>query len=114
MKLYGIKNCDTVKKARKWLESQSLDYTFIDLKVVELEATQLESWLEQGQGAPLINTRGTTFRKLSDEDKTTLTQESINVALLIKQPTLLKRPVLVTEDTVEIGFKAERYQSLFS
>ncbi len=119
MKLYGIKNCDTVKKAQKWLDDQHIDYTFIDLKQYTLTEKNIQNWLTNGQGSALINTRGTTFRQLEIQQKKLLKKENLNndtqvIKLLINKPTLIKRPILEKADHIEIGFTIERYQLLFS
>lgn len=118
MKLYGIKNCDTVKKAKKWLNSNNIEYTFVDFKTEYIDTSDLKTWLTQGQGAALVNTRGTTYRKLTDDEKANLTatseKQNIDFALLSEQPTLIKRPVLVVNGHIEIGFSISRYEQLFN
>lgn len=110
--LYGIKNCDTVKKARKWLDSQSIDYTFVDFREDGLNQEKVEAWLSQTDWTNLLNKRSTTFRNLSEDQKNSLSEQTM-LPLVLEQPTLIKRPVLEHEGTLQIGFKAEQYQALF-
>lgn len=111
IRIYGIKNCDTVRKARRWLEAQGLDYQFHDFRADGLSAAQVENWLAQLDWTVLLNKRGTTWRQLSDAEKAAVGADSV-AALLAEHPTLIKRPVLEHADVLEVGFKAERYQEL--
>ncbi|MFB9886994.1 ArsC family reductase [Balneatrix alpica] len=108
--LYGIPNCDTVKKARKWLEGQQLDYRFHDFRKDGLDNAQLQQWCKQLGWEALINTRGTTWRKLSDSERQVSNSEQA-IALMLANPSLIKRPVLDTGTTLHLGFKPELYQS---
>ncbi|CUS49226.1 MAG: ArsC family protein [Idiomarinaceae bacterium HL-53] len=112
-RLFGIPNCDTVKKARKWLESKAVDFTFHDYRQTPVPATTLEAWLDQVGVETLLNTRSTTWRNLPDADKQELTPAR-TIHLLQSNPTLIKRPVLVHERGIEVGFKEARYAELFA
>ena len=91
--IYGIKNCDTMKKARTWLDKNGVVYAFHDYKAAGIERDRLEEWAAKVGWEPLINRAGTTFRKLPDKDKEGLTEKKA-MALMIAQPSMIKRPVL--------------------
>lgn len=110
--LFGIPNCDTVNKAKKWLESKNIEFTFHDFRKEPLPNTTLELWLKTVGQDKLLNTRSTSWRNLPDDDKHDLTEVRV-IQLLRDNPTLIKRPVLVHEHGVEVGFKADRYEELF-
>jgi arsenate reductase len=106
--LYGIKNCDTMKKARAWLDGQGIAYAFHDYKTAGIEPAKLAGWAKQVGWEVLLNRAGTTFRKLDAADKDGLTQAKA-IALMLAQPSLIKRPVLERGDSLLVGFKPERY-----
>ncbi len=106
--LYGIKNCDTMKKAWTWLDAQGVVYRLHDYKVSGVSREQLERWCRLVGWEVLLNRAGTTFRKLPDTDKTGL-NESKAIALMLAQPAMIKRPVLETGKEILIGFKPEIY-----
>ncbi len=106
--LYGIKNCDTVRKARNWLEEHDVAYVFHDYRLAGVSAPMLQAWVAQVGWEKLLNKAGTTFRKLPDSDKTDLTEKRA-VALMLAQPTLIKRPVLETPQGLLVGFKPDHY-----
>jgi Spx/MgsR family transcriptional regulator len=109
VKLYGIKNCDTMKKARAWLDKRGVDYAFHDYKTVGIARAKLEGWAKKAGWETLINRAGMTFRKLPDKDKNGLTEKKA-VALMLKQPSMIKRPVLeLSGGRLLIGFKPEQY-----
>ena len=111
--LCGIKNCDSVKKARKWLEANSVDYRFHDFRAEGLEQAKLEQWNRAVGWDTLLNKRGTSWRQLPQEVKESIDEASA-LALMLDNPTLIKRPVLeLDEGTVQVGFKAEEYAKLF-
>jgi len=110
--LYGIKNCDTVKKTQKWLNEQGIDYTFHDFKVQGLSNELLTSMVEKSTWELMLNKRSTTYRNLPEDIKNNLTAE-IMFSAVIEQPTLLKRPLLLLNDDLHIGFKLNHYQELF-
>jgi Spx/MgsR family transcriptional regulator len=109
--IYGIKNCDTMKKARKWLADNGVEHRFHDYRADGLDETTLRGFVEQAGWEELLNRRGTTWRKL-DESARDSVDEASAVALMLEQPALIKRPVLVGEHGIEVGFKAERYAEL--
>jgi arsenate reductase len=110
--VYGIKNCDTVKKALKWLDSQKIHYTFHDFKTQGLSKELLNTYIEQSDWSVLLNKRSTTFRNLPSEIKENLADDVIFDAVL-SQPTLLKRPILIHNSTLNVGFKEPQYQEIF-
>ena len=107
--LYGIKNCDTMKKARAWLAGHGVDYVFHDYKVAGIERARLERWCDEAGWEVLLNRSGTTFRKLPDAAKSSLTAAKA-IALMLAQPSLIKRPVLEHAGQLTVGFKPEIYQ----
>ena len=111
MKIYGIKNCDTVRKALKWLDAEGLTYQFIDLRQEPVSAETLTHWCEQHGWQNVLNKRSTSWRNLSDAEKQ-VTTDADACTLMQKHPTLIKRPVLVTGDTLLSGFKADQYQKI--
>ncbi len=108
-KLYGIKNCDTVKKSIKWLEQNKVEFTFHDFKKDGLSPGLLTSFVEKSSWDVLLNKRSTTFRNLPKEIKDNLTEEVMFKAVL-EQPTLLKRPILINDNATCVGFKEDNYQ----
>jgi arsenate reductase (glutaredoxin) len=116
--VFGIPNCDTVKKARTWLGDQGIPFTFHDFKKNGLDSSTLEAWLTQVPLDTLINRKGTTWRALSDELKATASEKESAIALMLASPSVIKRPVLAivsnTSSTYRAGFSASEYQSLFA
>jgi arsenate reductase len=106
--LYGIRNCDTIKKARAWLDAAGIDYEFHDYKALGVDRVALERWVDRLGWTVLLNRAGTTFRKLPDAEKADLDRDRA-VALLLAQPSMIKRPVLERGDTLLAGFAPERY-----
>lgn len=106
--LYGIKNCDTVKKARTWLEQHDVKYRFHDLRSDGLDEPTLQGWIKAVGWETLLNTRSTTWRQLPDASKR-VASASQALPLLIAHPTLIKRPVLQHGKTVLVGFSAQDY-----
>jgi arsenate reductase len=110
MTIYGIKNCDTMKKARAWLDQHGVDYAFHDYKTAGIERERLERWARKAGWETLLNRAGMTFRKLPDRDKTAL-NETKAIALMLGQPSMIKRPVLdVGGGKLLVGFKPELYR----
>jgi len=107
--MYGIKNCDTIKKARVWLEKREIAYTFHDYKVAGIERAKLAAWSQQVGWDKLLNRAGTTFRKLTESERTDL-DESKAIRLMIDQPSMIKRPVLELGTTLLVGFSPESYE----
>jgi arsenate reductase len=110
--MYGIKNCDTIKKARTWLESHGVAYGFHDYKAAGIDRPVLEAWVEKLGWEVLLNRAGTTFRKLPEADKEGLSGKKA-IALMLAQPSMIKRPVLEAKGKLTVGFKPEEYKSLF-
>lgn len=113
LKLYGIKNCDTMKKARAWLEAEGVAYSFHDYKTAGIDRASLERWCAALGWETVINRAGTTFRKLSDTDKAGLDQPRA-IKLMIAQPLLIRRPVAEGVGILLAGFKPEIYRQHFS
>ena len=106
----GIKNCDTMKKARAWLDKRGVDYVFHDYKTAGVERAQLEEWAKKVGWETLLNRAGTTFRKLPDKDKENIT-EAKAVALMLTQPSVIKRPVLDLGRKRVVGFSPDLYKA---
>ncbi|MBS0527839.1 MAG: ArsC family reductase [Proteobacteria bacterium] len=107
--IYGIKNCDTMKKARTWLDGHGVAYDFHDYKTEGIDRARLKAWAGTVGWEILLNRAGTTFRKLPDADKAGLT-ESKALALMLAQPSMIKRPVLEGGGKLLVGFKPEMYE----
>ena len=107
--IYGIKNCETMKKAREWLDKRGVQYAFHDYKTAGIERPQLERWSKKVGWETLLNRAGTTFRKLPDKDKDGLSEKKA-LALMTAQPSMIKRPVLdLGGGRLVVGFTPERY-----
>jgi arsenate reductase (glutaredoxin) len=106
--IYGIKNCDTMKKARAWLDSQGVAYSFHDYKSEGIAKDKLQSWCDEVGWETLLNRAGTTFRKLPDSDREGLNERKA-LALMSAQPSMIKRPVLDLNGKLLVGFKPEIY-----
>lgn len=111
--VFGIPNCGTVKKARDWLESRGIDYDFQDLKKIELNKDLINHWLKEISIDLLINRKGMTWRGLTDEQKESANSKNGAIQLMIDKPSVIKRPVTVTNDKVAVGFTPEAYETLF-
>jgi Spx/MgsR family transcriptional regulator len=110
--IYGIKNCDTMKKARAWLDKAGIDYAFHDYRISGIDKAHLERWSKEAGWETLLNRAGTTFRKLPDKDKDGLTAAKA-IKLMMDQPSMIKRPVLETGKRLLVGFKPEDYKAAF-
>ena len=109
--IYGIKNCDTMKKARAWLDKRGVDYAFHDYKTVGIERARLDQWCKKVGWETLLNRAGTTFRKLPDKDKNGLDAKKA-IALMLAQPSMIKRPVLdLGRGKLLVGFARETYST---
>jgi arsenate reductase (glutaredoxin) len=108
MTLYGIKACDTMKKARTWLDSHGLEYAFHDYKAAGIDAASLARWSKQVGWEVLLNRSGTTFRKLPEAQKTDLNERKA-LELMRAQPSMIKRPVLEKGALILVGFKPQIY-----
>lgn len=106
--LYGIHNCDTVKKARKWLESQNIDYQFVDFRKDGTDKNKIARWVREAGADKIVNKRGTTWRKLSPEQQKVDSGQAL-VELLNEQPTLIKRPILEAGNSLLVGFSETEY-----
>ncbi|MVA56937.1 ArsC family reductase [Agrobacterium vitis] len=111
--LYGIKNCDTMKKARTWLETAGIDYAFHDYKAKGIDRASLQAWSAKLGWEVLLNRAGTTFKKLPEEAKADMTEEKA-LELMLAQPSMIKRPVLDKDGALTVGFKPEQYQAVFA
>ena len=112
VEIYGIKNCDTMKKAIAWLNKHEIPFVFHDYKKLGIDRTSIESWLSQVSWDELINKRGTTWRKLPDADKENIDNDKA-IQLMIENTSLIKRPILVKDNRLKLGFKEEVYDSIF-
>ena len=111
--LYGIPNCDTVKKARVWLDQHGVAFVFHDYKKAGIDRQRLEQWVAEHGWQTVLNRAGTTFRALPEADKADLTAERA-VGLMLAQPSMIKRPVLDLGDRTLVGFKPEVYAAAFA
>jgi arsenate reductase len=109
--IHGIKNCDTMKKARAWLEAEGIAHDFHDYKTAGITAATLQAWVQKAGWEALLNRAGTTFRKLPEDQKQGL-DEARAVALMLAQPSMIKRPVLTKGGALLIGFDPARYAAL--
>lgn len=110
--IYGIKNCDTMKKARAWLDGQGVVYAFHDYKASAIDRGRLESWVKEHGWEAVLNRAGTTFRGLPDSDKQNIDADKA-IALMLAQPGMIKRPVLDLGSRTLVGFKPEIYAAAF-
>jgi Spx/MgsR family transcriptional regulator len=110
--IYGIKNCDTMKKARAWLDTKGVPYAFHDYKAEGIDRERLEGWAREVGWETLLNRAGTTFRKLPDAEKAGIDERKA-LALMVDQPSMIKRPVLDLGNRLIVGFKAEQYETAF-
>ncbi|MEH6449496.1 MAG: ArsC family reductase [Oleispira sp.] len=112
--MFGIKNCDTIKKARKWLEAEGIEYQFHDYKKDGLSPEMLNIWVKDLGWEALINKRGTTWRKLPEEVKESVDQASA-ILIMLDNASIIKRPLLINDaDSKLLGFKAEEYQEFIN
>ncbi|QCZ93888.1 ArsC family reductase [Salinimonas iocasae] len=110
--LYGISNCDTIKKAKKWLETHDIDYQFHDYRKDGIN----RQWLEQTESIlgweTMLNKRGTTYRQLDDQTKSHMDREAA-ISIMAESPAIIKRPILDYDSSLHIGFKPEQYKEIF-
>lgn len=111
VELFGIANCDTMKKARRWLDAEGVAYRFHDYRKEGLDRRMLAAWVERVGWEVLLNKRGTTWRKLSDAERADLDTEKA-ITLMLAHPAMIKRPVLVMGDAIEVGYSPEQYGQL--
>ncbi len=112
--LYGIPNCDTIRKAKKWLTAAGVEFQFHDFRKDGLESSQLQQWIDQVGWEVLLNKRGTTWRQIPAEQKASIDETSA-IALLLEHPAMIKRPVLESNglSQIEVGFSETRYSEIF-
>ncbi len=113
MKLYGISNCGTVKKARTWLAEHGQDIPFHDFKKEGIDRALIARWLRQVGWQELINRRGTTWRRLSDIDQAAITSEASAINLMLEKPSVIRRPILEAEHCLLVGFDEQTYSENF-
>ncbi|OUS15851.1 arsenate reductase [Gammaproteobacteria bacterium 50_400_T64] len=111
--LFGIKNCDTVRKARRWLEEHNIDFNFHDVRDDGLTQAQVATWIDALGWEVVLNKRSTSWKKIDPARRENLDADSVN-ALLLELPTLIKRPVLEIDGAVYVGFKADTYSNIFT
>ncbi len=111
--LYGIPNCDQVKKARTWLAAQGMPYVFHDFKKTGIQRPWIDTWLTDITWDVLINRKGTTWRGLPESRKAAVTDADSAAALMLESPSIVKRPVLFTGNTTYVGFSDDLYQQIF-
>jgi arsenate reductase len=113
MILFGISNCDSVKKAKNWLETNNIDFSFHDFRKQGLEPETVQDWLNRIPWDKLLNKRSTTWRNLGSEVQQSVNSETV-VQLLVANPTLIKRPVLAVNGIINIGFNVDTYRGIFN
>lgn len=113
VEMWGIPNCDTIKKARKWLEGNGVEYVFHDYKKEGADAVLLQQWCQSAGWEILLNRRGTTWRKLPEEAKEGV-DEARAIGLMAEHPSMIKRPVLVADGKITVGFSETLYKELFN
>ena len=113
LKVYGIPNCDTVKKATVWLKNHGVTYEFHDYKKLGISQVKLEEWLTQVPWEKLVNRAGTTYKKLSDEEKSKIIDNASAIALMLEKTSVIKRPIVESDKILAVGFKEEEYELVF-
>lgn len=111
--LFGIPNCDTVKKARRWLEQNQVEYVFHDFRQDGIDTALLERWFKKVDWTRILNQRSRTWRELSDSDKTNLSPDKA-IRIMLQNPSIIKRPVLATGNKLAIGFDENEYRKLLT
>jgi arsenate reductase (glutaredoxin) len=112
--LYGIPNCDQVKKARTWLDNNKIDYVFHDFKKAGIERVMIDAWLRDVAWDVLVNRKGTTWRALAEERKAAITNDDSAAELMLESPSIVKRPVLHVGGRTHVGFDEQRYRDIFT
>lgn len=110
--IYGIPTCDSIRKARKWFDAQDINYEFIDVRATPPSRAQVASWIEVVGHSALINKRSTTWKNMSDKERTEV-EHGDSLSVLLANPTLIKRPVLEYDGEIAVGFSADSYQQRF-
>lgn len=111
--MYGIPNCDTIKKAKKWLEAESIEFDFHDYRKQGVDSHLVTVFCQALGWQNVVNKRGTTFRQLSQEQKDGLDEQRA-ISLLVEQPAMIKRPILLVDGQYHLGFKADQYAAIFA
>lgn len=111
--IYGIKNCDTVKKALKWLKDNNIEHQFHDFRADGITEAQIKQWLQHLGWETVVNKRSTSWKALSQEQRDSMNEQTA-LAAILEQPTLIKRPLLEHNTQVQVGFKADDYATLFN
>ena len=109
--LYGIKNCDNIKKSRKWLDKNSIEYVFHDFRVDGIKKTMIKEFIENIEIALLINKRSTSWKKLSNKEKLAESKKEL-IELLLKNPTIIKRPIIKSKNKYSVGFSEDKFKLL--
>jgi arsenate reductase len=109
--MYGIANCDTIRKARRWLDEHAIEYRFHDFRKDGIDKRQLQAWVDELGWEILLNRRGTTWRLLSDSDRDGIDEQRA-IALLLKHPAMIKRPLVMGASKTLLGFDAQKYQQV--
>lgn len=110
--MYGIPNCDTIKKARKWLKHHNVDYRFHDYKKEGTDTLQLKAWVDHFGWENLINKRGTSWRKLDESTRDNMDNE-LAIQVMLDNPSIIKRPLLILQEQILLGFDEVKYQQTF-
>ncbi len=113
LKVYGIPNCDTVKKTTTWLKENNLAYAFHDYKKEGISQEKLQEWLMQVPYEKLVNRAGTTFKSLSDDEKSKIVDNATAIALMLEKTSVIKRPIVESDKILAVGFKKEEYEAIF-
>lgn len=111
--IFGIKNCDTIKKTKTYFDNKGIEYQFHDYRTDGLEKSWMDNTLVQLDWEKVLNKRGTTYRKLSDEQKQNITADNV-AEILVEQPAMIKRPIIQTDDQMILGFSAKQLDEIFS
>ena len=107
--VYGIKNCDTVKKALTWLKENNIAFEFHDYKKLGISEAKLQEWLKQTSWQSLVNKQGTTYKKLSDEEKSSITDDVSAIKIMLEKNSIIKRPIIEQDKILAIGFDIAQY-----
>ena len=110
--LYGIRNCDTIKKARRWLDENGIDYRFHDVRSDGITRKDLQAWMQTLDWEALLNRRGTSWRKLPESVRNSINKTRA-IKLMLDNPAIIKRPLLARGDSLHLGFSTDSYQSIF-
>ncbi len=111
--VYGIKNCDTVKKAKKWLDDANINYQFVDFRADGIDRKKVAHWIQALGWETIVNKRSTTWKQLDQTARDNMDENSA-IEVIMQQPTLIKRPLLESQDTIKVGFKAAEYETFFN